>query len=260
MKTETDFTASGNTFPIIELSDSNNSELPTQLCRSCGSAGSYKFCEHCGSDLSPRRISLKGIIHEVFHFFTHLDKGFLYTLKLLLRKPGIMQRDFVEGNRSRHQKPFSMFFICLTIAAISRYFIFKNLHDGTLRDDEAEIVFFDKYMVIFHIILLPLNALITYLFFSRSKYNYAETAVLTLYTVSFFLLVSAFIALFKLYWVDLDTAYIELPVILIYTSITNIHFFNSDKPLIVVLKSLGITVSLFILIQLSEDFVVRNIS
>ena len=40
-------------------------------------------------------------------------------------------------------------------------------------------------MVLFHLLLLPLNALITYASFLRSKYNYAEIGVLHLYTISF---------------------------------------------------------------------------
>lgn len=152
-----------------------------------------------------------------------------------------------------------MFFICLTIAAISRYWIFKSVYGGEQQND-SEILFFDKYMVLFHVLLLPVNALITYSFFFRSKYNYAEIGVLCLYTLSFFLLLSVIISLFKFYWPGLDTAYVELPAILIYNSITNIHFFNSDKRSTVVLKTIGITICLFTIIQLTEDLVVQNIS
>ena len=199
------------------------------------------------------------MLHEVFHFFTHLEKGFPFTLKSLLKNPGRMQREYIEGDRSRHQKPFSMFFICLTLAALSRYWIFRSVYDGD-PGNEGEIVFFDKYMVLFHLLLLPINALITYAFFSRSKYNYAEVGVLCLYTISFLLLLSMVITLFKFYSPGLDTAYIELPAIIIYNSITNIHFFNSDKRSSVVIKTIGITICLFIIIQLTEDLVVRNIS
>ncbi len=80
------------------------------------------------------------MLPEVFHFFTHLDKGFLYTLKSLLKHPGRMQHGYVEGDRSRHQKPFSMFFICLTIAALSRYWIFRGVY-GADQNDDNEIIF-----------------------------------------------------------------------------------------------------------------------
>jgi hypothetical protein len=33
---------------------------------------------------------------EVFHFFTHLDRGFPYTLKKLIVSPGTVQRDYIK--------------------------------------------------------------------------------------------------------------------------------------------------------------------
>ncbi len=115
-------------------------------------------------------------------------------------------------------------------------------------------------MVLFHFLLLPLNALITYAYCLRSKYNDAEIGVLRLYTISFLLLLSVFITLFKIFSPDLDTVFIELPALLVYNSVTNMHFFQSDKRSIVVIKTIGITVILFIIVQLTEDFIVQNIS
>src|SRR5215210_6216587 len=92
-------------------------------CKSCGYSGYGNYCSHCGQPYETRRITLRGLLHDVFHFFTHLDKGFAYTLKQLIIAPGKMQRDYIEGDRARHQKPFSMFFICATITALLRYWI-----------------------------------------------------------------------------------------------------------------------------------------
>src|SRR3990170_3167143 len=103
-----------------------NPEL-SNVCKSCGSSGAGNYCSQCGQPYTIKRISLSALLHDIFHLFTHLDKGFGYTLKKLMVEPGHMQRTYVEGYRAKHQKPFAMFFICATVAALSRYWIFQAL-------------------------------------------------------------------------------------------------------------------------------------
>src|SRR5687767_7497926 len=87
------------------------------------------------------RITLRGLFHEAFHLFTHLDRGFLLTVKQLLIAPGAMQRSYIEGDRARHQKPFSMFFICATIAALTRYWVFSILIANNDLPNTTEVTF-----------------------------------------------------------------------------------------------------------------------
>lgn len=230
-----------------------------QVCKSCGFSGVDNYCSHCGQPFETRRISLRGLVHDVFHLFTHLDKGFGYTVKRLIVAPGYMQRSYIEGERSKYQKPFSMFFICATVAALGRYWVYRILLEYYNSGSISEANFFNEYMVVLNIALLPLFILMTYLFFYRAKYNYAEIGVLILYTLSFFFLVATIISLLKFLWPDLDTAYIEFPILIIYNAITNINFFSKLPRWSVVLKSSFLLTILFILIQLIEDFIVEMI-
>ena len=142
-----------------------------QVCKSCGFSGEENYCSRCGQPFKTKRISLPGLFHDIFHLFTHLDRGFGYTLKKLIIAPGHMQRSYIEGERNKHQKPFSMFFICATVAALSRYWIFSALLKYYDAGNISEADFFHEYMVVVHIIMLPLYAFIAYLFFYKSKYN-----------------------------------------------------------------------------------------
>src|SRR4051794_24556688 len=87
-------------------------------CRYCNTMGAGNFCSACGQKFKTERLTLGLIFHEAFHFFTHLDHGFPYTLKRLLKSPGTMQKEYVDGVRLKYQKPFSMFFLCATVAAL----------------------------------------------------------------------------------------------------------------------------------------------
>ena len=231
-----------------------------QVCKSCGFSGVENYCNRCGQPFKTKRISISGLLHDVFHFFTHLDRGFGYTLKKLIIAPGNMQRVYIEGERSKHQKPFSMFFICATVAGLSRYWIFSALQKYYHAGNISEANFFHEYMVILHLAMLPLYAFIAYLFFYKSKYNYAEVGVLILYTMSIFFLAATIIALLKFVWPHLDTAYIEFPILIIYNVITFINFFDKLPRWSVVLRSIIIIIILFLLIQIVEDLIVQGIS
>lgn len=231
-----------------------------KVCGSCGFSGSGNYCSHCGQPFVTKRITLAGLLHEIFHLFTHLDKGFGFTLKQLVIAPGDMQRRYIEGNRSNYQKPFSMFFICATIAALSRYWIYGALMKFYHVGDASEVSFVHEYMVMVHIALLPVQALIIYLFFYKAGYNYAEIGVMVLYSVSFFLLIATLTSLLKFFWLHLDTAYVELPFLLIYNVITFLNFFNKQPRWIVAIKSFVIFLCIFFLFQVIEDFVIELIS
>ena len=229
----------------------------SQVCNACGSSGAGNYCSNCGQAYRIKRITLGALLHDIFHLFTHLDKGFGYSLKQLIVAPGAMQRAYINGERSRHQKPFSMFFICATVTALSRYWIFRALEMYYKVGNSSEANFFHEYMVLVHVALMPVFILLIYLFFYKSGYNYAEIGVLALYTFSFFLLLASFIALLKFIWPHLDTAYIELPILLIYNAITFVNFFTTQPRWVVACKSL-ITLTIgFLLVQYAEDFVIR---
>ena len=229
----------------------------TKTCKSCGAHGEGNYCNICGQPYTSSRISLSGIIKEAFHFFTHLDKGFPYTLKELLIRPGEMERKYVEGVRQRHQRPFSMFFLCASFAALGIYWINLSLIKYFNSGDAHEGAFFHKYWVLLQVALMPFYALITWLFFKRSKYNYGEICVLMLYQFSFLFMLLTVIHLTKLIWHDYQTRYLELPLIIIYSTITNVSFFNKgSRPLVILCSVLSIALC-FLLASTVQDLLVK---
>lgn len=226
-------------------------------CRSCGFSGAGQYCSQCGQSFKTKRITLPGLLQDIFHLFTHFDKGFFYTLKRLIIAPGYMQRDFIEGNRNRHQKPFSMFFICATFSALARYWLLSSLMNYYQVTNTTELFFFRHYMVFLYIGLIPVYALLVLLFFYQSGYNYAEMGVLLLYTLSLVFLTSPFIFLSKIIWPHLDTVYIEFPLYSTYFIITFSNFFNRIPRWRVLLISLLIMLIAFIINEIAEKHVIR---
>jgi len=230
-----------------------------RICRSCGGPVTGRYCPACGENMETKRLTVKGLLHEAFHFFTHFDKGFPYTLKKLIIAPGTMQKEYVNGFRSKYQKPFSMFFICATLAALALYWINISLVKYFDAGDAGEAEFFHQYWVILQVIMMPLYTLITYLFFRESKMNYAEILVFQLYLFSFLFLVLTLIHLLKFISPHLQTRYIELPVIILYTVITNFNFFyNRSKWIIIAKTVLAIGIS-FLLASYLQDLLVESV-
>ena len=221
----------------------NTIDTSIQICRSCGEKGTGNYCSLCGQIYKPKHITLQNLIHEVFHYFTHADKGILFTIKELIRHPGTMQRHYIEGDRARHQKPFSMFFLCGTICGLAYYFInlaYRNIYGTT---DFREEFFFRHYFILIQALLAPIYALITWVVFRNNKYNYAEVLVSMLYTLGFVFLIIIPINALKLIFPNLETKYIELAFLLPYTIITNLNFFKYSSLWVDILKSL-VTISI----------------
>ena len=220
-------------------------------CRSCGAKIDPKYCTACSGGKPVKRISLAGLLHDVVHFFTHLDKGFVFTLKSLFARPGKMQLEYINGKRSSYQKPFSMFFICATILFLSKYWVGKGLiYYGIGEIPEAD--FSHKYMVQIQILLVPIYALLTYLFFRKSKFNYAETGVMLMYTTSFFFIVTTLILSIKFIFPEFDSGLVEFPLLIIYNSITFVNFYHDKPKWLAVAKSTVIFILVVCLVRWIE--------
>ena len=199
-----------------------------QTCQHCGEISSGNYCSNCGQPLLTEQLTISAIVHEVFHLFTNLDKGFPFTLKKLSVMPGKMQKEYIDGYRSRYQKPFSMVFICGTITAFALYLIHKP--EASISHFEAVKTDFTRhYYVLIQLGLLPFYALVTWILFKNNKVNYAESLVLFAYTLSFMLLVVILTNLIDLLPVtNIPSSYYEIPVLFAYLLWTNMNFFIAE--------------------------------
>jgi hypothetical protein len=229
------------------------------ICKNCGQQSEGRHCPGCGQPLETHRITFSHLIHEVTHLFTHLDKGFLYTLKMLIIQPGQMQRLYLEGHRVKHQKPFSMFFICASILAVAIYWFTKN-QQPTEQIAEAHNKFLKSYYVLMHILLLPFYTFVTWLLFKRSHYNYAETGVLTMYTGSFMFLLLILTNSLNILAPRFASITVEVILLAVYNIWTFVNFFNKTSYWIVIPLSIAnLVINYFVFKQLTDWLVMEVI-
>ena len=211
------------------------------ICSNCSIEGTGDYCSACGHAYLTKRITVVSILHEVAHIFTHFEKGFGYTFKQLAIRPGRMQRDYLAGDRKKHQKPFSMFFVCATLAGFAFYWTSRS-SSPTTSIEEVTQEFSKHYYVILQSALLPFYTLVTWLLFRSKNFNYAEALVLFVYSLAFELILMIPINMINFIPYHFEISFAEIPVMTGYITWTNLKFFNTQPRWLVILKSLVILV------------------
>ncbi|HLO82573.1 MAG TPA: DUF3667 domain-containing protein [Chitinophagaceae bacterium] len=158
-----------------------------KTCKNCGKKSDGNYCSHCGQKLALERISLHYIVHEIFHFFTHLEKGFLFTTVHLLTNPGTTAINYIEGKRKPYQPPVSYFLVWITIYLLSLYGLEKIFGENRVIDYEnyfgpgASTRYAISHLSIVLTTVAPFQALYIYLLAARPRLNYFETLVTVIY-------------------------------------------------------------------------------
>jgi hypothetical protein len=80
-------------------------------CKNCDTELSQNYCPNCGQPSKLKRIDAHYFQHELEHLL-HFERGFLYTVKELVLRPGKTIREYLHDNRSRLVKP--VVFIIIT--------------------------------------------------------------------------------------------------------------------------------------------------
>jgi hypothetical protein len=149
-------------------------------CLNCGNALADKYCPHCGQKASVERISWHHFVHEVVHFFTHIEKGFLATTILLITRPGLLNKNYLDGKRKSYHKPISFLLIWIAIYLIIYSFVNKFTHHPDLNTESffsnnaAVTAVFTKYRSLIELLIIPVSSLTGWLILAKPKLNYFE--------------------------------------------------------------------------------------
>ncbi|HEY3387127.1 MAG TPA: DUF3667 domain-containing protein [Saprospiraceae bacterium] len=158
-------------------------------CKNCGLPVENEYCSHCGQKIMIPRISFGSVLHEIFHFFTHLEKGFLFTSRQLLLDPGRTIISYIDGKRKKYQPPVSYFLIWTTIFILTLY-LFEKIFG------ENRVINYNDYFgpgsttnyAISHLsimltMIIPFQAFYLYLLITKQRYNYFETLVAGIFAI-----------------------------------------------------------------------------
>jgi Protein of unknown function (DUF3667) len=236
----------------------------TITCKNCNHNFKGKFCNQCGQTINTHEINFKSILHEVQHGILHIDKGILFTTKELFTRPGHTIREYLNGKRVKHFKPFAYIVILSTIYALLTRFshkttfleeIFFGMTTGAKEKSKDNLnLFIDlfKWMANHYayatLLIIPIISLASYLSFYKTKYNYFQHLILNSFvagqrTVLFLLILPVvYFITDKEILIVIDDFKIVLGILLTFW--TYYQFFSSTKPV----KRIALTILTYFLI------------
>lgn len=169
----------------------------TTICKNCNFTFEGKYCNNCGQTANTHEINFHSILHEVQHTFLHVDKGILYTTKQLLIRPGHTIREYLNGKRVEHFKPFSYILILSTVYALLNKVshkltiveaFFEGFSEGASNGSNTQagalvssIQWLQHHYAYTTLLMLPIVSLASYLAFKKCKYNYFQHLILNSY-------------------------------------------------------------------------------
>jgi hypothetical protein len=153
--------------------------MPSTICKNCAHHYKGNFCPNCGQSVKVEPIGVKYFLHDIPHSIFHIDKGFFYTLKCMFTNPGKAIKEYLEGKRIQHFRPFAFVIIMSTICTLivpqlEKLMITLYEKNNLGRTLVYKTVFWEKYISLFIFLMIPLLSLVTWLTFKNKKYNYWE--------------------------------------------------------------------------------------
>ncbi|MBL7950828.1 MAG: DUF3667 domain-containing protein [Flavobacteriales bacterium] len=157
-----------------------------EACKNCERELTGAYCAACGQKASTQRMGWAWLAHELQHTLFHVDKGLLFTLKELFTRPGRSIREFLEGHRVRHFKPFATVIITATVYSLLYRLMRPTLNGITLNKDMAQLMelwnqWMGQYYAFLELAMLPLFALCTWVVMRKYGHNYVEHLVIQAY-------------------------------------------------------------------------------
>ncbi len=157
------------------------------VCLNCSHAVPDRYCGRCGQDAHhTHRLTLKDMPHDVLHSIWHVDKGILYTLRTMVRRPGPTIRAYLAGQRADHFRPLSLLFMITGLYALLAAVLHIQMlppRDPTVPEavwkmQQVSTGFMMKYLSWGYVATVPVWALFARWFLRRGGYNYAECLII----------------------------------------------------------------------------------
>jgi len=170
---------------ICVMTDENHLSVK---CQNCGQVFEGRYCPHCGVDSESGPLNLKNFVKETVNSLD-IDRGFFKTCIILLIKPGLAIRKYLNENRHSLYNPVKLVLIIGAVVSlvVFRFDTFAPSRNNpfylalNLEDFDGYVYYSAKYFSFFQITSIPLFTLASWLFFKGSQYNFTQNLILNLY-------------------------------------------------------------------------------
>jgi Protein of unknown function (DUF3667) len=166
-------------------------------CKNCNNEANHNYCPNCGQPIKLQRINRHYIVYEIGQVL-NFEKGFFYTIRELLIRPGKSVSSFLTESRIRLIKP--IIFVIVTSLIYSLVNSFFLIEDSYIKygENKSTIVSIFKWVqsnygyanIIMGVFIAPWIKL----FFRKYDYNFYEILILLCFVTGMGMLIFAFFA------------------------------------------------------------------
>ncbi len=225
-------------------------------CLNCTETLSAPYCPYCGQKASTHRYSVKHFIeHDLIHGILHIDKGILFTIKMLFTRPGDSIREFIQGKRVGYFNFITLMVIILGathfISALSPFKLADIVPENTKAAISVMEEFSTKYPKVLFLITIPVSSLFSFLWFRKARLNATEHLVMNVYKASAEMILSIPFLICTIFIRDTQILYVlynissgvlgSLYTIWLYSQLFSAYDY---KPYQLVLRSIMVLVSI----------------
>jgi Protein of unknown function (DUF3667) len=151
------------------------------VCKNCDTHFKGNYCPSCAQKASLSRLTVGSVIHELWHNFTHTDKGVVGLLVAMCKTPGKVIREYIDGKRKKYFSPYT-FFLLVTALLIYVSSLVFHYEDKLYHYNNEYGQYINKKYNLIVLLSLPFLAGILKLIFFKRKYNYAEWVVFFIFS------------------------------------------------------------------------------
>lgn len=98
-------------------------------CKNCGQLFSTPYCPSCGQRATVARIEWKTIARDLPQVLFGLDRGFLFNVVQLYKRPGYAMLDYLAGKRKEFYHPVSYILIVLGAMLLAMNLLHVHYYD-----------------------------------------------------------------------------------------------------------------------------------
>ncbi len=202
----------------------------TKYCLNCDLEINSHYCPNCGQKTSVHQYSMQHFVtHDLVHGILHVDKGILYTIKMLFTAPGHAIREFIQGKRV---KVFNFVTLLIIIIGVSHFLSsYSSIKMSDIMPDSSGFMkefenISKKNPKLILLLTIPFYSVITFFWFKKAKLNLTEHFVLNSYKTAGELLIMILFTLITTFYTNISTLRIILGFISLTSYVYTIWFYR----------------------------------
>jgi len=118
---------------------SHSKERHEKICLNCNAELHGRNCHQCGQENIEPKETVWGLVSHFFYDITHFDGKFFGTTANLIRRPGFLPKEYIDGRRARYLHPIRMYVFTSALFSLVFFAMFHVDHLPVMGELEQQL-------------------------------------------------------------------------------------------------------------------------